>query len=79
MSRMRVQEIHGLLHLVAQSDGYLPEIDGSKELDLQVYANAAGGEDDWQTYTKRLYSETPVIVFSKVGALLYGYAPHKSN
>lgn len=64
---MRVQEIHGLLHLVAQSDGYLPSgVDGSQDLDLQVYADAAGGGDDWQAYTKKLYAETPVIVFSKV-------------
>lgn len=65
--RMRVQEIHGLLHLVAQTNGHLTnEVAGDNELDLKVYADAAGGEDDWQNYVKRLYAETPVVVFSKV-------------
>lgn len=67
--RIRVQEIHGLLRVVAQSDGVLPtdgSLTGEEEIDLRVYAAAAGGDDAWGDHTRRLRTETPVVVFSKV-------------
>jgi hypothetical protein len=69
--RIRVQEIHGLLRVVAQSNGFLPT-DGSltgleeEGVDLRVYAAAAGGDDAWGDHVRRLRQETPVVVFSKV-------------
>jgi len=68
--RMRVQEIHGLMRVVAQSSGFLPtdgSLTGSEEegVDLRVYAAAAGGDEAWGDHVKRLRQESPVIVFSK--------------
>lgn len=75
--RLRVQEIHGLLHLVteyperrlddgggemvAQGSGST-RVNGSEPVDLRVYSPDG---DDWQTYVKTLREQYPVIVFSK--------------
>jgi hypothetical protein len=69
--RPNIQEIHGLLHLVVQSNGTLP-IDGSvnpaQQVSFETYA-AASGKDDFVGHAMRLMQETPVVVFSKVRIL----------
>ena len=76
--RLRVQEIHGLLHFVTaypnrrlnEEDGAinavglgLTKVDPTETVDLRVFS--PDGEDDWQQYVKTLREKYPLIVFSK--------------
>ncbi len=76
--RLRVQEIHGLLHFVTaypnrrlnEEDGSinavglgLTKVDSKEEVDLRVFS--PNGDDDWQEYVKTLREKYPLIVFSK--------------
>lgn len=76
--RIRVQEIHGLLHFVtAYPDKRLDEEDGSiavaglglvkvnpeEKIDLRVFS--PDGDDNWEKHLKTLRTEHPLIVFSK--------------
>lgn len=62
-----LREIHGLLHLVAQSNGTLPAagIDPASPISFEDYAAAAGGAD-FVGRAMRLNKDMPVVVFSKV-------------
>lgn len=74
--RLRVQEIHGLLHfvtdypekrldggeeVVVQGSGS-SRVNGSEPLDLRVYSPDG---DDWPAYVKTLREKYPLVVFSK--------------
>ena len=78
VGRLRVQEIHGLLHFVTaypnrrlnEEEGSidavglgLTKVDPSTEVDLRVFS--PDGDDDWQQYVKDLRKKYPLIVFSK--------------
>jgi hypothetical protein len=67
--RHDAQEIHGLLHLVAQSAGQLPmdgSVDGAAAVPLGVYAAAAGRGANWDDHVDFLLDAAPVVIFSKV-------------
>ncbi|KAI0683003.1 thioredoxin-like protein [Cytidiella melzeri] len=76
--RLRVQEIHGLMHFVTayperrlnEAEGKMSvaglgavRLDGRKEIDLRVYSPE--GDDDWQRHVKVLRDQHPLVVFSK--------------
>jgi hypothetical protein len=72
--RVKPQEIHGLLHLVAQSSGQLAtdgSIDAAASLPLSAYAAAAGSGGNWDAHVELLLRNAPVVVFSKVRCELY--------
>lgn len=73
--RIRVQEIHGLLHFVtAYPDRRLDDeievtglgvvkVDPSEKVDLRVFT--PDGDDNWESHLKTLRTKYPLIVFSK--------------
>lgn len=62
---LKVDEIFGLLHLVAdETEHVLTAVDPTEPVDLSVYA--AGKQFNWNKEMKRLNEEHPVVVFSKV-------------
>ncbi|KAI0075106.1 thioredoxin-like protein [Panus rudis PR-1116 ss-1] len=76
--RIRVQEIHGLLHFVTaypdrrldESDGSidvlgmgLVKVDPSEKVDLRVFAPE--GDDNWTKHLQTLREKHPLVVFSK--------------
>lgn len=76
--RIRVQEIHGLLHFVtAYPDKRLDEDNGSiqvaglgavkvdplEKVDLRVFT--PDGDDNWENHLKSLRTKYPLVVFSK--------------
>ena len=76
--RLRVQEIHGLLHFVTtfperrlnEQDGAIVvedlgpvEVNPDEDVDLRVYA--ADGDDNWGKHLQTLREEHPLVIFSK--------------
>lgn len=75
--RLRVNEIHGLLHFVtAQPDAQLDEeaedFDSSQPVPLHLYS-AAGVNANWQEHLQTLKDQHPLVVFSK------SYCPYVLN
>jgi hypothetical protein len=69
--RATLREIHGLLHLVAQSNGTLAPgaVDPAQPVSFEDYA-AASGDADFVGRAMRLMKDSPVVVFSKVCAFV---------
>ncbi|KAK7687014.1 hypothetical protein QCA50_009513 [Cerrena zonata] len=76
--RIRVQEIHGLLHFVTsypdkrldEDDGSIQvaglgtvKVDPSETVDLRVFT--PDGDDNWENHLKTLRTKYPLVVFSK--------------
>ena len=72
LMRPRPGEIHGLLYYAIHSNQGLAHDtpDPTQPLDLSIYADrdATSSSPDWSARIKVLESETPLVVFSKVGS-----------